>query len=149
MTIDYQTDRFRKGHLKRNDYRPAIFYSTSPNPSSPRLRRDFVLCLLSSVFCFLWLTGCRSSGNIGNVFNYPIPSVEAAWIRNGEPVEFEGELWFPADGVENFQDTEMFLAGEYKGIQFFVDRTDVRPYQRIYTKFDRNKFRFFEKRTRP
>jgi hypothetical protein len=75
-----------------------------------------------------------------------VPSLEAQWIRDGEPIEFENEVWFPADGVEIFQDAEMFLAGEYKGVQFFLDRMDIRPYQRLYTKFDRNKFRFFEKK---
>ena len=103
-------------------------------------------CLLS----FLPAAGCQSTeGNVGRVQSYPLASVEAAWIRNGEPIEFEGRSWYPSDGVENFLDSEMDLLGEYRGVQFFADKVDIRPYERLYTKFGRNKFRFFEKRAGP
>lgn len=91
--------------------------------------------------------GCQSTGgNIGHVHSFPLTAMEAEWIRNGEPIEFEEELWYPADNVESFLDSEMNLVGEYQGVQFFIDKVDVRPYDRLYTKFSRNKFRFFEKR---
>ena len=97
----------------------------------------------------LFLTGCiNTKGNIGNVQSYPIPTFEAQWIRNGEPIEFEGERWYPADSTENLQDSEILLMGEHRGIQFFIDKLDVRPYNRLYTKFGRNKFRYFQKRTK-
>lgn len=103
----------------------------------------FIVLLL----CF-FAAGCQSTGgNIGHIQSYPIRAVEAEWIRNGEPIEFEDELWYPADDIEGFLDSEMSLAGEYQGVQFFIDKVDVRPYARLYTKFSRNKFRFFEKRT--
>ena len=73
-------------------------------------------------------------------------AVEAEWIRNGEPIEFEEELWYPADSVEGFLDSEMMLVGTYRNVQFFIDKVDVRPYDRLYTKFSRNQFRFYEKR---
>ena len=72
-------------------------------------------------------------------------AMEAEWIRNGEPIEFEDELWYPADSIEIFLDSEVSLIGEYQGVQFFIDKVDVRPFERLYTKFGRNKFRFFEK----
>lgn len=105
------------------------------------------------ISCLTLFYGCVSSnygqGNTGKMPTYVIPSKEASWIRNGEPIEFEGELWYPYDGTEVLQDTEVILAGEYRGVQFFVDRIDVRPYNRLYTKFDRNVFRFFEKKKQP
>ena len=73
-------------------------------------------------------------------------TMEAEWIQNGQPVEFEGELWFPADAIENLLDSEVYQVGEYKGVQIFVEFADVRPYNRLYTKFAKNKFRFFEKK---
>ncbi len=98
----------------------------------------------------IMVSGCvpteARSGNVGQVQSFPVPSKEASWIRNGEPIEFEGELWYPVDGIEALQDSEVLLAGEYRGVQFFVDKIDVRPYNRLYTKFDRNAFRFFEKK---
>ena len=86
-------------------------------------------------------------GNVGNIGSYTVVDEEAEWIRNGEPIEFEGTRWFPQDGFDVLMDNEMYLLGEYKGVQFFVEKIDVRPYNRLYTKFNRNKFRFFQKET--
>ena len=109
-----------------------------------------VYCLWSMVCGLLFLTGCiNTKGNVGNVQSYPIPTFEAQWIRNGEPIEFEGELWYPADSTENLQDSEILLMGEHRGIQFFIDKLDVRPYECLYTKYGKNQFRYFEKEKQP
>lgn len=76
---------------------------------------------------------------------YAIPEMEAEWIRKGEPLEFENELWYPMDSLENFQDQEMYYLGVYRDVEFFVEKADVLPYSWLYTKFGRNKFRPFEK----
>lgn len=96
---------------------------------------------------FLVITGCgsRIKGNIGQMAVFRIPTDEAEWIRAGEPIEFEGELWYPRDGFDVLIDAEVFLLGEYQGVQFFAQKLDVRPYNRLYTKFGKNKFRAFEK----
>jgi hypothetical protein len=92
------------------------------------------------------LSGCASPGvETGNVMKKGDPDAEPAWIRNGEPLEFEGELWYPQDGIEIFIDSEMFLVGEFRDIKLFVERADVRPYSRIYTRFGKNKFRYFKR----
>ena len=44
------------------------------------------------------------------------------------------------------EDSEVYQIGIYKGVQIFVEKTDTKPYDRIYTKFDKNKFRYFERR---
>jgi hypothetical protein len=114
----------------------------------PKKHSMVILGLLSLVFCLWSTTGCQSAqgydGLIGPIANR---SLEASGIRDGEPIEYENGLWYPADGTENFLDTEMLFVAEYRGVAVFVDKVDVRPYDRLYTKFDRNKFRFFEKRT--
>ena len=105
--------------------------------------------LFALVFCFL-LTGCtlhRGGGNEGQLQSFPFHTVEPSWIRNGEPIEFEGEMWYPQDGTETLLDSEVMYLGEYRGVQFFLDKVDVRPYDRLYTKFGKNKFRYFEKHT--
>ena len=96
----------------------------------------------------LILSGCSSqqSGNVGQLQSYAFSPKEADWILGGEPIEYENELWYPQDGTENLQDSEVYLLGEYRGVQLFVDKLDVRPYNRIYTKFNRNQYRYFEKR---
>ena len=84
-----------------------------------------------------------NSGNDGLLQSYPVPVIEAAWIRNGEPVVLEGEQWFPARDVENLMDSEVYQIGEYKKVQIFIDKIDIKPYQRVYTKFAKGKYRYF------
>ncbi|MBF0569965.1 MAG: hypothetical protein HQL18_04250, partial [Candidatus Omnitrophica bacterium] len=43
------------------------------------------------------------------------PLSEPEWLRNGEPIEFEGELWYPTDEVERLLDLEVFQAAEARG----------------------------------
>ena len=105
---------------------------------------------LAGLFLFLPLAGCQTSPvNYGQVQSYPFSLPEPEWIRNGDPIEFEEGLWYPADDIESLLDSEVYLAGEYKGIQIFVDKEDVRPFARLYTKFGKNKFRFFERKDAP
>lgn len=94
----------------------------------------------------IWLGGCETPGG-GKNYGFDNRSVplEPEWIRNGEPIEFEGELWFPADSIENLLDMEVYQVGVYKGIPIFIELTDVRPYDRIYTRFGKHQFRFFQK----
>ena len=98
------------------------------------------------IFFFGLLMGCQATtGNVGQLQSYPSPIMEADWVRNGEPIEFEGEKWFPLDGTESLIDSEVQLMGEYRGVQFFTDKEDVKPFKRLYTKFGRNKYRYYEK----
>ena len=96
--------------------------------------------------CILF-QGCTTTqaGNKGEVKVFKASSTEAEWIRNGEPILFEEEEWFPQDGVETLLDSEVYIVGVYRGVQFFVDRVDVRPYERLYTKFSKNKFGYFKR----
>ena len=96
----------------------------------------------------VFLGGCATlnSGNDGQVQSYPAPAIEAAWIRDGEPIEFEGNKWYPVNDFEVLDDSEVYQIGAYKGVQVFVAKIATRPYERIYTKFEKNKFRYFERR---
>ena len=97
----------------------------------------------------LWFGGCanlNSGNNNGQVESYRAPVIEAAWIRNGDPIVYEGQQWYPVRDVENFMDTEVFQIGEYQDVQIFVEKVDIKPYQRVYTKFSKGKYRYF---TRP
>ncbi len=109
-----------------------------------RLRSMFALSLLSAVFA----AGCahdRTGNNDGQLQSYPYPVVEAGWVRNGEPIEYGGQRWFPVNDVEILMDSEVTVIGEYKGTPIFVDKIDTKPYDRIYTKFAKNKFRYYER----
>ncbi|MCA9406701.1 MAG: hypothetical protein KC684_09190 [Candidatus Omnitrophica bacterium] len=93
------------------------------------------------------VVSCATSGkgNSGQLQSFPTPSLEAKWILDGEPIEFEGEFWYPQDGIESLLDSEVLYKGTYQNVQFFVDKLDVRPYKRLYTKFDKNKFRYYKR----
>jgi len=95
---------------------------------------------------FSVIVGCSMTGtsNGGQMAIYATPSKEAEWIRNGEPIEFDGKQWYPQDGTENLLDSEVYLMGEYRGVEFFIEKIDVKPYDRLYTKFGPNRFRYFE-----
>lgn len=106
--------------------------------------------MISMTAAAFTLAGCAQGvGNVGQVYSFPVASVEAAWIRNGELIEFEGDRWYPRSDIEVFQDFEMLPLGEFRGVPFFVAKIDVRPYRRLYTKFGRNQFRYFEKEPAP
>ena len=93
----------------------------------------------------LLASGCgHTKGNAGNLQTYVIPKEEPLWIRQGDPLVFEGRRWYPQDNVEVLKDSELRPLGEYRGTQFFVEKVDVRPYRRLYTKFGPNLFRVFE-----
>ena len=98
------------------------------------------------VLMMAFLTGCISmQDNRGNMEKYSVPLTEADWVRNGDPIEFEGDLWYPQDAIDILLDSEVFRLGDYQGVEFFIEKTDVRPYNRLYTKFGRNKFRIYQK----
>jgi len=97
---------------------------------------------------FLLCAGCTGFQGGGSALSkHPFSTIEADWIRNGEPIIFEEELWFPADDIEVLSDMEVYKVGEVQGIYVFVDKRDVRPYNRLYTKFDKNQFRYFQKKS--
>lgn len=99
----------------------------------------FFLIVTAAVFF-----GCMSANqNAGMMAKYAFPEVEEAWIRNGEPIEFEGRQWYPQARYDLLLDSEMFLQGEYRGVPFFTEKIDVRPYSKVFTKFGRNKFRVY------
>jgi len=91
------------------------------------------------------MTGCQTASQRGEDALNAAAYAEPVWIRNAEPVEFEGASWFPTDEVENLLDDEVYQAGVYRDIPFFIDRMDVRPFERIYVRFAYHKYRACEK----
>lgn len=107
-----------------------------------RVRKFLVLALV--VFFF---AGCGEMAKRRvKPVSFDFPAIEADWIRNGGPIEFEGQRWYPKDDIEILSDSEVFFLDRYQGVEFFVEKIDVRPYDRLYTKFGHNKFRMYKQR---
>ena len=104
--------------------------------------RYFVL--LCAAVLFLAGTGCGLSPKTG-VEDVGYPLMEPEWIRNGETVEFDNEMWYPTREVENLLEYEVYPLVELKGVQFYIERTDIKPFQRLYTYFAKDRYRAFEK----
>ena len=110
------------------------------------MRHYYLKCFVISMGFFALVACSHTEGNVGNMPTYDAPSKEADWIRSGEPIEFQDELWFPQDGFDILLDSEVYLLGVHKDVPFFAHKIDIMPYQRLYTKFGRNKFRIYQKK---
>ena len=103
--------------------------------------------------CQIFIVVCLISGCSGlspqdeSPQIYPIPTAEAQWIRDGQPIEWEHEQWFPQDNIEVLTDEDVYLLGEYEGVQIFVEKVDVRPFERLYAKSGKNQYRLFERKS--
>jgi len=75
-----------------------------------------------------------------------IAYVEPDWVREGEPVILQEVKWYPLDVIEHFEYREMVYVDEYKGQKVFVEKRDVKPYDRLYMKIDPLTFRAFKQK---
>ena len=97
------------------------------------------------LFCLASMAGCVTPQREGGPSVMTVTQLtEPLWVRNGEPIVFEAEDWFPTDEVENLLDSEIYQAGTYRDVPFFIEKTDVRPFDRLYTHFSKNRYRAFE-----
>lgn len=98
----------------------------------------FLLVMLLALILF---AGCAGGAMGRYIRSYPIR--EADWIRDGKPIIYEGLNWHPTENIENHLDKEMEYVGEFQRVPFYVERRQIKPYNRIYTKFGYHKYRVF------
>lgn len=104
----------------------------------------FLSGVLGGCFLAVLLVGCSGTLSGVNRAHYSFPNAEPDWIRNGDPILYEGQSWYPQDDIDVLLDNEVYLLGEYNGVQFFAEKADVRPYGKLYTKFDENRYRIYQ-----
>ena len=102
------------------------------------MKKAIILCLSILLQVFI-ISGCANR----IMYKGDYPFKETDWIRNGEPIMFEDEAWYPTDDIENLLDSEVILIGQYRQALFYIEKRDVKPINRIYTKFDYHKYRVF------
>ena len=64
----------------------------------------------------------------------PVPLVTAEnepWYRDGSPIQWTGEFYYPAGAPQAFDPYAMAPAGSYHGIPLYTDTT-VAPYTRVF-----------------
>jgi hypothetical protein len=64
----------------------------------------------------------------------PPPLVTAeneGWFRSAEPIEWNGELYYPAGAAQGFDRVQMVRAGSYRGIPLYTDVT-LEPYSVVF-----------------
>jgi hypothetical protein len=64
----------------------------------------------------------------------PPPLVTAeneSWFRAGGPIEWNGDLYYPAGAAQGFDRVQMVRAGSYRGIPLYTDVT-LEPYSIVF-----------------
>lgn len=97
-------------------------------------------CILFVLLVFM-AVGCAGGQAVGRRADYAIK--EADWVREGKPVIYENKNWYPSEYIENHLDNEMERIGEFQEVPFYVERRQIKPFNRLYTKFDYHKYRLF------
>ncbi|MEW6008659.1 MAG: hypothetical protein AB1629_03400 [Candidatus Omnitrophota bacterium] len=96
------------------------------------------------LFLAIVLAGCAGSYAARRNIDYAIK--EAEWIKDGKPLIYDNKSWYATEFIENHLDNEMEYVGEFQNAPFYVERRQIKPYNRIYTKFDYHKYRLFLER---
>ncbi|MFH1202472.1 MAG: hypothetical protein V1674_06255 [Candidatus Omnitrophota bacterium] len=98
----------------------------------------------SIIFLGLVIFGCVSYAP--GKFRGDFPVKEDSWIREGEPLIFENKPWHPTEDIEILLDSEMDLMGVYKNVPFYVEKRQIKPFDRIYSKFGNHRYRMFKQK---
>ena len=101
-------------------------------------------------FCaFLLLTSTASAPVFAQVQSRPTdaPVVTAAnesWYVNGEPLQFAGDLYYPAGATVFFNGNTMVRTGNYNGVPLYADTT-LEPYSIVYVPIQRGLMQPYER----
>src|SRR5205809_5577862 len=97
------------------------------------MRRVFGLLLLTSLFM-----AAPSAAQIQSRPTDP-PIVTAdneSWYANREPIQFAGDLYYPAGATVFFNGNTMVRSGHYNGVPLYTDTT-LEPYSVVYVPLER------------
>jgi hypothetical protein len=87
------------------------------------------------VICFaIALIAVRNANAQATLQPTPPPTVTAEaeqWYRNGEPVMFAGNIYYPAGAPIHFNGNEMVRSGTYQGVPLY-SRTTIEPYSLVF-----------------
>src|SRR4051812_46857087 len=101
------------------------------------------LLLLVCVF------GVMAGRSRAQVYSYPTPppqvtSANTSWQAQGEPVFYQGDLYYPTGPTVFFDGNVMTRTGVYRGVPLYEDAT-LQPYSIVYVPIGRNVMRPYER----
>lgn len=99
--------------------------------------------LLTTILALLVLGAAGCATNQSGAFNKDFSTREAGWVKEGKPIIFGSSSWYPTEYIENHLDAEMEYVDQFQNVPFYVERRQIKPFDRIYTKFDYHKYRLF------
>ena len=67
-----------------------------------------------------------------------------SWFQRGDPVQFAGELYYPAVAAVFFNGNSMVRSGQYNGVPLYTDTT-IEPFSIVYVPVSRGLLQPYEK----
>jgi len=101
-------------------------------------------------FCaFLLFTLIAATPVIAQVQSRPtdrplLTAENEAWYVNGEPIQFAGDLYYPAGATIFFNGNTMVRSGHYNGVPLYTDTT-IEPYSIVYIPIQRGLMQPYER----
>jgi hypothetical protein len=67
-----------------------------------------------------------------------------SWYTNREPIQFAGDLYYPAGAAMFFDGNTMVRSGHYNGVPLYTDTT-LEPYSVVYVPLERGVMQPYER----
>jgi len=76
----------------------------------------------------------------------PLVTAEnTTWFQSGEPIEWNGDVYYAAGAVQGFNGYQMVRSGSYRGIPLYIDST-LEPYSIVFVPMTGARMRPYERR---
>ena len=97
------------------------------------MRRVFISILLTSLLAVAPVAAQVQS----RPTDLPIVTADnESWYVNREPIQFAGDLFYPAGATVFFNGNTMVRSGHYNGVPLYADTT-LEPYSVVYVPLER------------
>ena len=73
-----------------------------------------------------------------------VTAANESWYINGEPLQFAGDLYYPAGATAFFNGNTMVRSGNYNGVPLYMDTT-IEPYSIVYVPIQRGLMQPYER----
>lgn len=76
----------------------------------------------------------------------PLVTAEnTTWFQAGEPIDWNGDIYYPAGAAQGFNGYQMVRSGSYRGIPLYIDST-IEPYSIVFVPMAGGRMQPYERR---